>query len=297
MLLDQAETKALDEPVEIKAESQIYVAPGSSPNHVAPGPSPSSLKGRSPSPLSNLYSQVRGSDPPVTQASLEDGRKRREEESRRVRARTKILDQVRGAVQTTFKDPITPKTPKRRERTESEDGQWSQKRGSSEAGSKDREMEEKDRRRVRSASTWTLPRKRSASPSGRKGRCRSPHLCRSTVFGGCRHKLRNPSPDSRSRSMTPEDTGHSPTMQERMTRWPRVDNMEQARLNLAWEMLERERRTVTEAKDALLIKAGRGANAMSSMTQRVEEIVTGLKVLYCTGCGEEATESSLSLGW
>ncbi len=70
-------------------------------------------------------------DPLLTQASLEDGRKRREEELRRARARTKILDQVRGVVQATFKDPNTPN---RRARTESEEGQWSQKRGSSEAG-------------------------------------------------------------------------------------------------------------------------------------------------------------------
>ena len=114
-----------------------------------------------------------------------------------------------GAVQTTFKDPITPKTPKRRERAESEEGQWSQKRGSSEARSEDREKEENDRRRIRSASAWTPPRKKSASLRGGPGRCKSPHLCRSAVFGSCRHKLRNPLPDSRSRSMN-RMTGGAP---------------------------------------------------------------------------------------
>ena len=84
--------------------------------------------------------------------------------------------------------------------------------------------------------------------------------------------------------MTLEDIGRSPTMQERMTRWPRVDNLEQARLNRAWEMVERERRTVTEARDMLLFEAGRGANAMSRMTQRVEEVMTGMKDSYCAGC-------------
>ena len=84
--------------------------------------------------------------------------------------------------------------------------------------------------------------------------------------------------------MTPEDRGRSPTMQERMTRWPRVDNLDRARLNKAWEMVERERRTVTEARDALLIKAGRGANAMSRMAKRVEEVMIGMKESYCTGC-------------
>ena len=266
--------------MEVKAESPIYVAPGLSPNYVAQG-SKSPSRGRSPSPLSALYNQVRGLDPLLTQASLEDGRKRREEESRRARARTKILDQVRGVVQATFKDPITPN---RRAREESEEGQWSQKRGSSEAGSEDGEKEEQDKRRVQSASTWTPPRKRNASLRGRPMRCWSPHLCRSAAFGGCRHELQNPLPDSRSRSMALEDIGRSPTMQERMTRWPRVDNLEQARLNRAWEMVERERRTVTEARDMLLFEAGRGANAMSRMTQRVEEVMTGMKDLYCTGC-------------
>ena len=77
--------------MEVKAESPIYVAPGLSTNYVAKG-SKSSSRGRSPYPLSALYNQVRGLDLLLTQASLEDGRKRREEESMRARARTKILD-------------------------------------------------------------------------------------------------------------------------------------------------------------------------------------------------------------
>ena len=77
--------------------------------------------------------------------------------------------------------------------------------------------------------------------------------------------------------MTPEDREHSLTMQERMTRWPRVDNLDRARLKRNWEMVERERSTVTEARDALLIKAGRGANAMSRMTKRVEEVMIRMK--------------------
>ena len=114
MFLNQTETRAVEEPVEVKAESPVYVAPGLSPDYVAPG-SRSPSNGRSPSSLSVLYNQVRGSDPPVTQASLEDGRKRRQEESRRARAKPRILDQVQGRaeatapVPATCKDPITPK--------------------------------------------------------------------------------------------------------------------------------------------------------------------------------------------
>lgn len=59
-------------------------------------------------------------------------------------------------------------------------------------------------------------------------------------------------------------------MQERMTRWPRVDNLERARLNRAWDMVERERRTVTEAT--------------KRMTKRVEDVMTGMKESHCTGC-------------
>ena len=55
-------------------------------------------------------------------------------------------------------------------------------------------------------------------------------------------------------------------------------------MNQAWEMVERERLTVTEAGDSLLIEAGRGANAMAIMTKRVEDVMTGMKELYCEGC-------------
>ena len=70
-------------------------------------------------------------------------------------------------------------------------------------------------------------------------------------------------------------------MQERMCRWPRVNNLEQTRMIRAWGLLEKERKTVTEARDALLIEAGRGVNAMSRMMQRGEEVMTGLKFSYC----------------
>ena len=107
------------------------------------------------------------------------------------------------------------------------------------------------------------------------------------MLGGCRHKLRNPSPDTRSRSMTPEDRGRSPIMQERMCRWPIVNNLEQTRMIRPWGLLEKERKTVKEARDALLIEAGRGVNAMSRMMQRGEEVMTGLNFSYCAKCRRE----------
>ena len=52
------------------------------------------------------------------------------------------------------------------------------------------------------------------------------HLCRSAANGGCRDELKDPSPSPRSRSMTPKDRGRSPTLQEKLARWPKVDNLE-----------------------------------------------------------------------
>ena len=84
-MLDQAEAD------QIKVDSPDYVPPGLR--------SPS--KGRSPSPpaLTALFSQVRTArtDPKVTPASLEESRKRREEEVRRARARSRLLDQTCGS--------------------------------------------------------------------------------------------------------------------------------------------------------------------------------------------------------
>ena len=62
-------------------------------------------------------------------------------------------------------------------------------------------------------------------------RCKSPHLCRNAATGGCRDELKDPSSSPRSRSMTPEDRGRSPTMQEKLARWPRVDSLEKERLS------------------------------------------------------------------
>ena len=129
MLLDQAEVKAVEELVEVKAESPVYVAPGSSPDYVAPV---SKRAGRG-----VKESQGKDKDPGG------------------------VRGQAEATALATFKDPLTPR---RRSRAGSEEWRWSQKKGSSEVGSEDGEKEELDNRRVRSASTWTPPRKKSASP-------------------------------------------------------------------------------------------------------------------------------------
>ena len=60
--------------------------------------------------------------------------------------------------------------------------------------------------------------------------------------------------------------------------------MEQTRLVRTWGLLEKERKRVTEARNALLVEAGRGVNAMSRMMQRVEDVMTGLRFSYCARC-------------
>ena len=44
----------------------------------------------------------------------------------------------------------------------------------------------------------------------------------------------------------------------------------------AWDMVERERRTITDA-DSLLVKAGRGLNALSRLTRKVDEIMARMR--------------------
>ena len=118
-------------------------------------------------------------------------------------------------------------------------------------------------------------------------RCKSPHLCRNAANGGCRDELKDPSPSPRSRSMTPEDRGRSPTMQEKLARWPKVDNLEKERLGRAWSMMERERRAISDTRDALLMEAGKGSSAMWRQNRRVEEIMADLRETLCDNCREE----------
>ena len=97
MLLDQAEA------IEVKGNSPEYSAPGSR--------SPSI--GRTPSPISALFNQVRGAgtDPHSTPKNLKRSRKSREEEGRR-RSRVRLLlDQERSGPEFTggglsFKNPL-----------------------------------------------------------------------------------------------------------------------------------------------------------------------------------------------
>ena len=111
---------------------------------------------------------------------------------------------------------------------------------------REEEKNETEKRHFQSASTCTPPRKRSISPQGGTIRCRN-------VAAG--------------RSMTPENRGSSPTMQEKLARWPRVDSPEKEQLSQAWSMMEQEQGAISDTRDALLMEAGKGSSAMWKMKQ------------------------------
>ena len=179
MLLDQAEA------IEVRAESPEYVAPNSR--------SPST------SPISALFQQVRGAGP---------------EEGRRPSRARLLLDQDHSSPESSggglsFKNPPAPG---RMPRAAREDWvcicrlcklypgrecstNWPRRVVTPRKGAnKEEEMDEAEKRRIRSASTWTPPRKRSISPQGGTIRCKSPHLCRNAATGRCRLRFSDLNP-------------------------------------------------------------------------------------------------------
>ena len=147
----------------------------------------------------------------------------------------------------------------------------------------------------RSASTWTPLRKRSISPQGGTIRCKSPHICRSAATGGCRSRFMDPNPStrlgraeiSRSRSITQEGRERSPATREKLSRWPRVHNLEKERMNRVWSRMEKEQAAISDTRDALLKVAGKGTTELWQMKQRVEDIMAGLRETFCEACWDE----------
>ena len=162
------------------------------PPYVAPG-------SRSPSPLalSALYHQVHGAGPrtPDTPGKLERGRRGREEEGRRCARARLLLDQERGGKEstggkTTFRAGSRSRSRQREHEQEQAAGadtedwvcicrlcvlypgrpcgtNWPRRPVAKVKGdNREEESGEAEKRRCRSASTWTPPRKRSISPQG-----------------------------------------------------------------------------------------------------------------------------------
>ena len=153
---------------------------------------------------------------------------------------------------------------------------------------------EEEKRRCRSALTWTPPRKRSISPQG-PIRCKSPHLCRSAATGGCRSQFIDPNANiwtggatvSRSRSLTPEGRERTPATREILSRWPRLHDLERERMNGVWSRMEKEQAALMDTRDALLKLAGKGTTDLWRLKQRMECIMAGLKDKLCEACSDE----------
>ena len=52
-------------------------------------------------------------------------------------------------------------------------------------------------------------------------------------------------------------------------------------------MMEREQCAISDTRDALLRKAGKGSSAMWRMKRRVKEIMVGLREILCDSCWQE----------
>ena len=85
------------------------------------------------------------------------------------------------------------------------------------------EPEEVEKKRCKSASIWTPPRSRSLSPPP-PVRCISPHNCRDSATGGCRHKLLDST--QRNRSTTPEARENPAASREIQDKYMRMMNLE-----------------------------------------------------------------------
>ena len=141
------------------------------------------------------------------------------------------------------------------------------RRGSNGEGEKNKP----EMRRFRSALTWNPPRKRTISPQGGAIRCKSPHLCRNAAAG---------------RSMTPENRGRSPTMQEKLARWPRVDSPEKERLSRAWNDGAGAAPHIRH-KGCPAHGGREGLKCHVEDEARVKEITVGLREILCDSCWQE----------
>ena len=57
--------------------------------------------------------------------------------------------------------------------------------------------------------------------------------------------------------MTPEGRERSPATREKLSRWPRVHDLEKERMNRVWSRMEKEQAVILDTRDALLKVAGK----------------------------------------
>ena len=87
--------------------------------------------------------------------------------------------------------------------------------------------------------------------------------------------------------MTPEDRERSSPTGERLSRWPRLQDLERERMNGVWSRLEKEQAALFDTRDALLKLAGKGMTDLWRLKQRMECIMAGLKDKLCEACSDE----------
>ena len=75
-------------------------------------------------------------------------------------------------------------------------------------------------------------------------RCISPHNCRDSDTGGCRHKLLDP--NRRSSSVTPK-ARENPTASRKM-QYMRMMNLERERMRDVWTRMEMEQKALLDTK-------------------------------------------------
>ena len=219
---------------------------------------------RSPSPaaLAASYTQVRGDIDlsPATLRNLEMGRRSREELTRRANRTRLIMDQEKRA---------------------KESGEERSRGRSSQRRKEQEQPEEAEKKRCKSASTWTPPRRNSVSPV----RCISPHNCRDSATGGCRHKLLDST--RRSRSTTPEARESSSASREIQDRYTRMMNLERERMREVWCRMEKEQKALLDTRDGMTKLMAKGTTELWRLKQRMECLLKGFENKICDACGEE----------
>ena len=155
-------------------------------------------------------------------------------------------------------------------------------RGRSSQRRKEQEQpEEAEKKRCKSASTWTPPRRNSVSPV----RCISPHNCRDSATGGCRHKLLDST--RRSRSTTPEARESSSASREIQDRYTRMMNLERERMREVWCRMEKEQKALLDTRDGMTKLMAKGTTELWRLKQRMDCLLKGFKNKICKACGEE----------
>ena len=218
-----------------------------------------------PAAMASSYVKVRGESDlsPATLRNLERGRRTRGEATRRANRTRLLMDQENRAKESAEDRGRSRSNQRRKEQEEPEDA---------------------EKKRCKSASTWTPPKRRSLSPSP-PVRCISPHNCRDSATGGCRHKLLDST--QRNRSTTPEARENPAASREIQDKYMRMMNMERERKREVWTRMEKEQKALLDTRDGMTKLMAKGTTELWRLKQRMECLLKGFENNKCDACGEE----------